>query len=446
MKTLLKLFVVSALTVFVFNCSGSRKGAESSGAAFEDAQVQAQVEQLQEKIAKEPSNPVYRRQLATVYQENGNKLEALKTLETAMSIDPHDAETRYQYAGIATDAGFKVKAYRAYKEILQGPQAEAYLDRIAPLFSDVFKVIQITDTQAQEGFASFSAEGNKIVYQSDVNGNWDIFEMDTASKAIKQITRSAAHEESPQYSPDGRKLLFTSTEEDHRDVEYERKLRDIYVMDLESMRSLNLTTNGADDWAPSYSDDGRHIVFVSDRADLRDVPFYKRFGNIYLMENDGRFQMQLCDTSANDDSPCIAPGSSEDNGTIYFDSDCSGSKAIYSMDFKGDNLRQITFNPQANDAGPSISPRGDKIAFISDRDGNFEIYTMNSDGSAQQRLTSNPADDLHPVFSPDGQKILFHSNRSGNYDLYMMDLSTKSGTAGTAEIIDNIDAAIRAAE
>ena len=44
---------------------------------------------------------------------------------------------------------------------------------------------------------------------------------------------------------------------------------------------------------------------------------------------------------------------------------------------------------------------------------------MNNDGSAQQRLTANPAEDLNPVFSPDGTKVLFHSNRDGNFDLFL---------------------------
>jgi Tol biopolymer transport system component len=47
------------------------------------------------------------------------------------------------------------------------------------------------------------------------------------------------------------------------------------------------------------------------------------------------------------------------------------------------------------------------MAFVSDRDGNGEIYVMNADGSAQRRLTRNPASDGPPVWSPDGRKIAF---------------------------------------
>ena len=61
-----------------------------------------------------------------------------------------------------------------------------------------------------------------------------------------------------------------------------------------------------------------------------------------------------------------------------------------------------------------------KIVFSSNRNGNFEIYMMNPDGSQQVRLTNHRATDLGPVFSPTGEEILFVSDRSGERDLYIM--------------------------
>ena len=62
----------------------------------------------------------------------------------------------------------------------------------------------------------------------------------------------------------------------------------------------------------------------------------------------------------------------------------------------------------------------EKIVFSSYRNGNFEIYMMNPDGSEQIRLTNHRADDLNPVFSPTGEEILFVSTRGGERDLYIM--------------------------
>ena len=58
---------------------------------------------------------------------------------------------------------------------------------------------------------------------------------------------------------------------------------------------------------------------------------------------------------------------------------------------------------------PAWSPDGTKIAFTTDRDGNFEIYVMNADGTGQTRLTNNAAADDEPAWSPDGSKIAFTS-------------------------------------
>ena len=66
------------------------------------------------------------------------------------------------------------------------------------------------------------------------------------------------------------------------------------------------------------------------------------------------------------------------------------------------------------------APTTAKIAFSSNRDGNWEIYLMNSDGSQQKRLTQNSARDFSPVWSPNGEQILFVSNRNGGHDLYVM--------------------------
>jgi hypothetical protein len=92
------------------------------------------------------------------------------------------------------------------------------------------------------------------------------------------------------------------------------------------------------------------------------------------------------------------PNWSPDN-KIAFVSDRDGNWEIYSMDLNGANQTRLTNDP-ATDLNPEWSPNSDKIAFTSYRDGNAEIYTMNADGSAPTRLTNDPGYDSYPDWQP----------------------------------------------
>ena len=116
-------------------------------------------------------------------------------------------------------------------------------------------------------------DGTKIIFQKYQDDNWDIFEYNISAQSTKQITFNAAHEEHPAYSSDLRTIAYTSTRDDHRGVDYNQKLRDLYVMDLVTGRQMNLTTNSSNDWRPRFSRDGNFITFVSERSDLR-VPWW----------------------------------------------------------------------------------------------------------------------------------------------------------------------------
>jgi TolB protein len=108
------------------------------------------------------------------------------------------------------------------------------------------------------------------------------------------------------------------------------------------------------------------------------------------------------------------------NGKIAFHTNRdSGNFEIYTMNSDGTNPTRLT-TASGNDLTPKWSPDGSKIAFVSIRDGNYEIYTMNSDGTNQTRITTNPAQDVQPAWSPDGSKIVFGTTRDGNEEIYTM--------------------------
>jgi TolB protein len=112
-------------------------------------------------------------------------------------------------------------------------------------------------------------------------------------------------------------------------------------------------------------------------------------------------------------------------GNLTFMSTRDGNFEIYSMDAKGENLRNWSCN-KATDYAFSYTP-DKKIVYYTDRDGNDEVYIMEADGKKTRNLTNNPAGDRIPFASPDGTKILFISDRDDkNGEIYVMDIDGKN--------------------
>jgi len=108
-------------------------------------------------------------------------------------------------------------------------------------------------------------------------------------------------------------------------------------------------------------------------------------------------------------------------GRIAFASDRDGNFEIYIMNPDGSGLFRVT-NHAAEDVQPTWSPDGTKIAFVSNRDGNKEIYVVGADGTGLTRLTTNTDEDIEPAYSPSvtTPRIAFVSHRDGNDEVYVM--------------------------
>ena len=160
--------------------------------------------------------------------------------------------------------------------------------------------------------------------------------------------------------------------------------------------------------AAGEDDHGGRIVFT---RRVSGVPGAANT-ELFVMNADGSGVIQLTHSPFGDAEPAWSP----DGGRVAFQSNRDGNFEIYVISADGTGENRLTFNP-TRDSYPSWTADG-RILFESDRDGNSEIYVMNADGTGQQNLTENPARDISEDAAPRGNFVAFASNRDGNMDIY----------------------------
>ncbi|MCI0494320.1 DUF5050 domain-containing protein [candidate division KSB1 bacterium] len=263
----------------------------------------------------------------------------------------------------------------------------------AGLYSD------ITAQQSTQQSFNDSTLVDKIAFYSGRYGNREICLINIDGTGFQRLTNNTAHDECPSFSPDGKKIAFVS----NRDGNYE-----IYLMNPDGSDQQRLTHSSEDELHTDWSPDGMKIAF-SRYPDPSHA-------NIFVMNIDGSNVQQITSNAGENMRPDWSP----DGTQILFNSNKDGNYEIYLMNADGSNQQRLT-NTTAFEIFPQLSPDGNKISYARIVMNPFygEIHLRNLDGSGDVALTQNSRSE-NPVWSPDGTQIAFQTSRDGNFEVYVM--------------------------
>lgn len=179
-----------------------------------------------------------------------------------------------------------------------------------------------------------SPDGNSLAYSSSHEGNAELYRLDTRTKATQRLTTHASGDLSPSWSPSGRELTFTSDRSGGPQI---------FLMSADGSNVRRLTFDGDYNAAPVWSPRGNWIAYVC-RTPKKE---YK----LCVITPDGQKHLQLTTGLGVDDSPSWSP----DGRHLVFSSTVEGKSQIYMINVDGKDLERITFTGTHNSA-PSWSP------------------------------------------------------------------------------------------
>lgn len=266
----------------------------------------------------------------------------------------------------------------------------------------------LTSSPGQDRHPWWSPDGESLVFESDRDGDWELFIIDKNGKNERRLTNNSFNDRNPSWHPDGRSILFESDESG------DTRLYRLDIHDL-STQLIHLEDFKYSPTTARYSPDGRQIAFCANTGG-ENLQL-----NLFLTSQNGGQVKQLTYDSTRSFYPAWSPDGIK---LVFFSRrDTRGKQdELYIMQTSRPKAaRRITTYP-LHDFCPHWSPDGGKLVFSSSiANDRPDLFMSNTDGRNIRQLTFTPGlGETQAVWSPDGSRIAYAGFRKGSYEICIL--------------------------
>lgn len=219
----------------------------------------------------------------------------------------------------------------------------------------------------------------------------EIYTMDFDGESQRRVTFSHTLSLAPDWSPDGKKIVYQS---------YEKDTPGVFLVGRDGTDKFRVPLPTQLNASPSFSPDGKTIAFC---GSVKGNP------EIFTVQSNGAGLKRLTENVAIDSTPRWSPNGRE----LAFTSNRQGSPQIYMMDLEGANVRRVSLAGNWNDEA-AFSPDGGRIAFACRNEGDFQICVMELGTGRTLQISEGPGANENPTWSPDGTKVAWEVTRGSS--------------------------------
>ena len=248
-----------------------------------------------------------------------------------------------------------------------------------------------------------------MAFVANLDGNWDLFTADNNGSNLTRLTETPYDERDPAWSPDGQLITYLTSD---------GQLNVIHVATRETS-PVPTGNRNLRKYSPAFSADGKAIVYSQARSGMRDD------SDLLIFDFDSARDKRVLDQYSIQMWPSFSPNG---KNLVYTNLHCNEACGRFIQELwltsPADSWAKQLVLTNSFCKQPVYSPDGKKVAYASDKEGNFDIWILDLDSGLPRQITTNKNTDESPAWSPDGDKIAFISNRSGNMDIWLKDLKT----------------------